>query len=123
MKDWRRYEILRPLRFNDGKRVPKELLSQTIEELEAHFGAVSCETQIIHGRWRSEGKAIRDDLVRIYVDAENTREAQAFFANFKERTKTRFPQLDIWLTSHSIEVLWGNTQPEVSQRSFAWVSG
>ena len=57
MKNWRRYEILLPLRFNDGKRVSKALLAQTIQELEDRFGAVSSETQIIHGRWRSEGKS------------------------------------------------------------------
>ncbi|MEK7685198.1 MAG: hypothetical protein AAB466_07245 [Verrucomicrobiota bacterium] len=105
MKNWRRYEILLPLRFNDGQRVPKALLAQTVQERENRFGAVSCETQIIHGRWRSEGKAFRDDLMRVYVDAEQTLEVQAFFASFKERTKARFQQLDIWLTSHSIEVL------------------
>lgn len=47
MKNWRRYEILLPLRFNDGTRVPKALLAQTVQELEDRFGAVSCETQII----------------------------------------------------------------------------
>ena len=33
MKNWRRYEILLPLRFNDGQRVPKALLAQTVQEL------------------------------------------------------------------------------------------
>ena len=46
MKNWRRYEILLPLRFNDGKPVPKPLLAQTVEELEERFGAVSCETKL-----------------------------------------------------------------------------
>jgi len=105
MKSWRRYEILLPLRFNDGKRVPKALLAQTVLELEERFGAVSCETQIIHGRWRSQGKAFRDDLMRVCVDAEATPEVKAFFASFKERVKGRLQQLDIWLTSHEIEIL------------------
>jgi len=105
MKSWRRFEILLPLRFNDGKKVPKALLAQTVQKLEDRFGAVSAETQIIHGRWRTKGRAFRDDLIRIYVDAEQTPEVQAFFRDFKERAKTRFQQLDIWLTSHSIEIL------------------
>ena len=105
MKSWRRYEILLPLRYNDGKRVPKALLAQTVLELEARFDAVSCETQIIHGRWRSGGRGFRDDLMRVYVDAEATPEVKAFFASFKERAKERFEQLDIWLTSHAIEIL------------------
>ena len=47
MKNWRRYEILLPLRFNTGKPVSKALLAQTLQELESRFGAVTCETQVI----------------------------------------------------------------------------
>jgi hypothetical protein len=47
MKNWRRYEILLPLCYNDGTPVSKSLLARTIQELEERFGAVSCETQII----------------------------------------------------------------------------
>jgi hypothetical protein len=105
MKNWRRYEILLPLRFNDGEPVPKALLAQAVQELEDRFGAVSCETHIIHGRWRAEGKAFRDDLMRVYVDVEHNAEVRAFFDTFKEHAMERFHQRDIWLTSHSIEVL------------------
>jgi hypothetical protein len=45
----RRYEILLPLRFNDGQQVPEELLSDALVELEQKFEAVSWETQIIRG--------------------------------------------------------------------------
>ena len=105
MKNWRRYEILLPLRFNTGKPVSKALLAQTLQELESRFGAVTCETQVIQGRWRSGPKSFRDDLVRVYVDARPAAEVQAFFAEFKERLKARFQQLEIWLTSHEIDVL------------------
>jgi hypothetical protein len=73
--------------------------------LEDRFGAVSCDTQIIQGRWRGEGTAYHDELMRAWVDSEHAPEVQAFFASFKERAKARFQQLDIWLTSHSIEVM------------------
>ena len=43
----RRFEILLPLRFNDGRAVPEDLLAGTLLELESRFGAVSCETQTI----------------------------------------------------------------------------
>jgi hypothetical protein len=43
--------------------------------------------------------------MRVYVDVEHNAEVQAFFARFKEQAKERFHQRDIWLTSHSIEVL------------------
>lgn len=39
----RRFELLLPLRFNDGQAVPDDLLADTLLELESRFGAVSCE--------------------------------------------------------------------------------
>src|SRR4051812_33390607 len=43
----RRFEVLLPLKYNDGSLVSGELMAQTIVELRAKFGAVSCETQTI----------------------------------------------------------------------------
>jgi len=40
----RRYEVLLPLRFNDGQPVPDDLVADTLLELEQRFGAVSSET-------------------------------------------------------------------------------
>ena len=51
----RRYEILLPSQFNDGRPIPQELIADTLSELEQEFGAVSCETQAILGLWRREG--------------------------------------------------------------------
>lgn len=49
-KHSRRYEMLLPLRFNDGQPVPNELIADTLLELERRFGAVSSESQTIQGR-------------------------------------------------------------------------
>jgi hypothetical protein len=51
---FRRFEILLPLRFNDGSAVPDEIIADTLLELEQRFGAVSSETQTIRGLWRHE---------------------------------------------------------------------
>ena len=45
----RRFEILLPLRFNDGSPVPDALIAETLVELRRRFGAVSSETQKIEG--------------------------------------------------------------------------
>ncbi len=105
MKNWRRYEVLLPVRSNDGARIPKALLAQTIHELEERFGAVSCETQVIHGRWRSGALTFRDDLIRVFVDVEQDAEVRKFFREFKERVKTRFQQEEIWLIHYAIELM------------------
>ncbi len=50
----RRYEVLLPLRFNDGQAVPEDVVAEALLELEHNFGAVSFETQTIRGLWRHE---------------------------------------------------------------------
>ncbi len=101
----RRFEVLLPLRFNDGESVPDDLVADTLIELEQRFGAVSCETQTIRGIWSSEGQPFRDDLIRVFVDVADEPANREFFVEFKERLKSRFQQLDIWLTTYPIEVL------------------
>jgi hypothetical protein len=102
---FRRFEVLLPLRFNDGGPVPNELIADTILELREKFGAVSCETQTIHGVWSHEGNVFRDELIRVFVDAPDTETSRRFFLELKQRLKARFDQLDIWMTTYSIEVL------------------
>jgi hypothetical protein len=101
----RRFEVLLPLRFNDGSPVPDEVVANTLLELEERFGAVSCETQAIRGQWRHQGQTYRDDLIRVFVDVADEPECRQFFVEYKERLKARFRQLDIWLTTYPIEVL------------------
>lgn len=104
-KPYRRFEMMLPLRFNDGQPVPEGLIADTLVELEQRFGAISGETQTIRGRWHHEGVAYRDDLMRVFVDAPDEPAARQFFAEYKERLKERFQQLDIWMTTYPIEVL------------------
>jgi hypothetical protein len=101
----RRFEVLLPLRLNDGTPVPDAAVVDTLLELEERFGAVSCETQTIRGRWRYEGESFRDDLIRVFVDVPDAPENRQFFVEYKERLKARFQQLDIWMTTYLIEVL------------------
>lgn len=101
----RRYEILLPLRFNDGQPVPDELVADTLIELKQRFGAVSHQTQVIRGLWQHEGQAFRDDLARVLVDVTDLPENREFFPEFKERMKNRFRQVDIWVTTYLIEVI------------------
>ena len=101
----RRFEVLLPLRFNDGTAVPRDLIADTLLEVEERFTAVSCETQTIRGHWRYEGQTFQDDLVRVFVDVDDLPESRQFFSDYKEQLKTRFKQLDIWMTTYLIEVL------------------
>jgi hypothetical protein len=102
---FRRFEILLPLRFNDGSPVPDELIADTILELRSQFGAVSSESQTIRGMWTHDIEVYRDDLVRVFVDAVDDAASRAFFVALKERLKTRFDQIDIWMTTYPIDVI------------------
>ena len=102
---FRRFEILLPLRFNDGTAVPPNLIADALLEIENRFGAVSSETQTIQGTWHHEGRSYRDDLVRIFADVPDIPESLEFFRQFKETIKARFQQIDIWMTTYPIQVI------------------
>jgi hypothetical protein len=104
-KSYRRFEILLPTKFNDGSPVPDELIGETLLELRKQFGAVSSESQTIAGSWSHEGQVYRDDLVRVFVDVQDDVKATEFFRRFKEQLKQRFQQIEIWITSFSIDVI------------------
>lgn len=101
----RRFEILLPLRFNDGQPVPDEVVGETLLELRQRFGAVSSEMQVIHGLWHHAEQSYRDELVRVFVDVPDLPDSRQFFLEFKERLKARFRQIDIWITTYPIEVV------------------
>ena len=101
----RRFEILLPLRFNDGRPIPDDLVGQTLLELRQQFKAISAETQVIRGHWQHQGEEFRDELVRVFVDVADTAENHAFFVDFKQLLKTRFEQLDVWIAAYPIEVI------------------
>jgi hypothetical protein len=104
-KSYPRFEILLPLQFNDGQPVPEELIGDTVLELRTQFGAISSETQIIRGIWEHKEQVYRDESVRLFADVPDTPENMNFFRDLKERLKIRFNQLEIWITSHSVDVL------------------
>ena len=102
---YRRYEILLPLKFNDGRPVPENLLADTLAEIEENIGPLSFESQEIMGVWQHNGQTYRDKQARVFVDVPDTPENRQFFSSLKERLKSRFDQLDIWVTTHPLEIL------------------
>ncbi|MEO8098018.1 MAG: hypothetical protein ABI811_09985 [Acidobacteriota bacterium] len=102
--NWRRYEVLLPLHFNDGREVPGAWLAEAVFEISDHFGAASYETQKIEGHWRNEGVLYRDTLGRLVVDVPDSQENRAWMREFKERWKLRLEQLEPWMVSYQIEV-------------------
>ena len=52
---WRRFEVMLPLQFNDGREVPPDCLAEAVLEVADHFRAASYETQKVEGLWRHGG--------------------------------------------------------------------
>ena len=105
MIPYRRYELLLPLRFNDGSAIPEALGDQTIDEIKERFGAISLESQSILGSWKTGSAEHHDENLRLFADVPDTPEHRQFFVELEEELKARFQQLDIWITTHSLDVL------------------
>ena len=101
---WRRFEVLLPLQFNDGREVPAEWLAEAVLEVVDDFGAASYETQKVEGHWRHGGVLYRDNLVRVVVDVPDTAKHRQWMRQLKGRWKARLEQLELWLVSYRIEV-------------------
>ncbi len=101
----RRYEILLPLQFNDGTPVPDVLIGEVLGEPRRRFGAVTWEPQPIRGAWEHGGEVFRDDLMRVIVGVPDTATNRQHFLELKGDLKARFRQIDIWMTTHLVDVV------------------
>lgn len=101
---WRRFEVLLPLEFNEGREIPPEWLAEAVLEIVDRFGAASYETQKVEGHWRHAGVLYRDNLVRVVVDVPDSDKNRQWMKKFKGRWKTRLEQLELWMVSYRIDI-------------------
>jgi hypothetical protein len=92
------------LTYNDGTLIEAEKFDQTAEELCDRFGGVTQDSVRITGTWKYGGTRYRDELLRMRVDTKDP-SANAFLQAQKEIGKTRFQQIDIWITAYEIEII------------------
>jgi len=100
-----RFEILLPLFYNDGRPVEREKFLETDDELVRLFGATSTDTVTVRGQWLYRSTLYEDRLVRVRVDVDDKPENWETMREIKEALKTRFEQVEIWITAHRIEIL------------------
>jgi hypothetical protein len=103
-KKWRRYEVLLPRRFNDGRAVPRAWLAEAVDEIVERFGAVSFEKGKLEGRWRSGEKVYEDVLARLIIDVPDSAINQRWLKKFKAKWKKRLRQLELWMVSYRIDL-------------------
>jgi len=101
----KRFEILLPLNYNDGKPIEREKFLLTHRELVERFGATTVDTTRASGTWMYGGALYEDLLMRVTLDSSKPDEARGFLRNYKEVLKARFEQLDIWITAHDVDLI------------------
>lgn len=100
----RRFEILLPLQFNDGRDIPPKWLAEAVLEIVENFGAANYETQKVEGHWRHQGILYRDNLVKIVIDAPDEESNREWMRQYKRRWKAKLDQLELWLVSYTIDI-------------------
>ena len=100
-----RFEILLPLFYNDGRPIEPEKFRGTDDDLVDTFGATSTDQVTVRGQWKYQTAVYSDQLVRVRVDVEDTAENWVIMRQTKETLKTRFGQVDIWITAHRIDIV------------------
>jgi hypothetical protein len=83
----------------------KEKFVATDDELVQRFGATSTDTVVVRGRWMYQSSVFSDQLIRVRLDLEDIPENWQAMREVKETLKTRFEQIDIWITAHRIEII------------------
>jgi hypothetical protein len=104
----RRYEILLPAQYNDGREVMQACMhcfSETLMAVADQFGAFSYNPHSIMGVWTADGHQYHDELFRLTVDVEDTAQNRQFVTQLKAELRQRFEQLEIYVVAYPVEVL------------------
>ena len=68
-----RYEVLLPVKHNDGSEVDELKHRLSFEEASDRFGGVTLEPQQLLGLWIHQGKKFQEPNIRIVIEVEDTR--------------------------------------------------
>lgn len=104
----RRYEILLPAKYNDGRAIMHECMAcfpTTLMAVLDQFGAFSYSPNAIMGTWTQDGQRYNDELFKLTVDVEDNNTSRDFILHLKQELLERFAQLEIYVVSYLIEVL------------------
>jgi hypothetical protein len=103
----RRYEILLPAEFNDGRLVADACplcIPDSLAEVVETFGAFTFRPDAALGSWTAGDHRYDDRLFSLIVDVDDTQDHRAWIAHLKSHLLQRFEQLEIYVTSYPIEI-------------------
>ena len=93
------YIIYIPLYYNDGKRIEKQKIELTIEEILMQFDGLTQE-RVNDGIWIYKNKRYRDKVDKVTVLTYDSPEHDLWFINFKKILRKRLKQIDIYLVKN-----------------------
>jgi len=100
-----RYEILLPLKHNDGRPLNPELFELTRGELLLRFTQVSLFPQAVLDLRLHEGNRSDELLLRVVVECDDTPENLEYFLQLKPVLLERFGQIELDTASHPVDIL------------------
>jgi hypothetical protein len=103
----RRYEVLLPAEFNDGRLVADacpQCVPDSLSEVIDSFGAFTFRPDAALGSWTADGHRYDDRLYLLVVDVDDTDQHRMWIRHLKSHLLQRFEQLEIYVTSYPIDV-------------------
>ena len=103
----RRYELLLPAAFNDGRLVADACplcIPDSLKEVFDTFGAFTFRPDASLGSWTAGDCRYDDRLFSLTVDVDDTAENLAWISHLKAHLLQRFEQLEIYVTSYPIDL-------------------
>jgi hypothetical protein len=103
----RRYEILLPAEFNDGRLVADacpQCVPDSMTSAVDSFGAFTFRPDAAVGAWTADGRRYDDRLYVLVVDVADTAEPGTGSAVSSPTCCSGFEQLEIYVTGYPVEV-------------------
>lgn len=97
----RKYDIHLPLKHKDGVAIEEEKIKRVRQEVFAAFGCWA----VPYGKARRYDGVEYVDIGKIEFITSRHRVAKKRLEDFKGRLKESFPQTDILITTHGIQVI------------------
>lgn len=99
-------QILLPMYDNDGRELPPTLYNEVKAELTDRFGGLTAYVRSpAEGRWKTEQKEVRDEIVIYEVMTHSLDQEQAWWRAYREHLQKLFHQGELVVRALPMQLL------------------